>query len=345
MSSATLRKILLIRLSSIGDIILTTPLLRVLKARYPECEVHYITRKEFSELLRDDPLVDRLISIDVAGGRSAMRALNLELMEQRYDAVLDLHNNFRSRILRNGLSSRLHVVDKRSLRRLLLTQLHVNTFGEITPVPERYIETARRYGIHSDALGPRLHPTEAQRASARIKLREAGADLVEYSIGLCPGAMHFTKRWPEEYFVELARLLTTRGERLLLFGGSQDNAIAEAIRRTAPPSINDLTGRLSLMETAAAMERCRVIVANDSGLMHMATAVQRPVIAIFGNTVREFGFFPYNSPAVILETNGLRCRPCSHIGLPNCPKQHFACMREIQAAQVVEAVDALAPPV
>ena len=345
MSSAPLRKILLIRLSSIGDIILTTPLLRVLKTRYPECELHYITRKEFSELLRDDPMVDRLISIDVAGGRSAMRALNLELMDQRYDAVLDLHNNFRSRILRNGLSSRLHLIDKRSLRRLLLTQLHVNTFKEITPVPERYIETARRYGVLPDAFGPRLHPTEAQRASARTKLREAGADVADGFVGLCPGAMHFTKRWPEERFVELARMLTARGERLLLFGGSQDSIVAEMIARTAPRSIVDLTGRLSLMETAAAMEHCRVVIANDSGLMHMATAVRRPVVALFGSTVREFGFFPYNSPAVILETHGLRCRPCSHIGLPHCPKRHFACMREITPEQVVDAVDALAPPV
>jgi heptosyltransferase-2 len=154
--------------------------------------------------------------------------------------------------------------------------------------------------------------------------------------------MHFTKRWPEERFVELTRLLTARGERLLLFGGRPDSAVAETIARTAPRGIADLTGRLTLMETAAAMERCRVVIANDSGLMHMATAVRRPVVALFGSTVREFGFFPYNSPAVVLETNGLRCRPCSHIGLPRCPKRHFACMREILPEQVVEAADALA---
>jgi ADP-heptose:LPS heptosyltransferase len=196
MSSIILRKILVIRLSSIGDVILTTPMLRVLKASHPGCVLHFLTRKEFGELLRNDPHIDRLITIDTAGGRSALRALNLSLMEERYDAIFDLHNNFRSRVLRNGVGPRVHGINKRSVRRLLLYTLHLNFFDEITAVPDRYIETARRYGLRPDTLGPRLHPSDAQRTDARMKLRAAGADPSIPAIGLCPGARHFTKRWP-----------------------------------------------------------------------------------------------------------------------------------------------------
>jgi heptosyltransferase-2 len=146
-----------------------------------------------------------------------------------------------------------------------------------------------------------------------------------------------------ELFIELARQLVSRGEHLVLFGGSEDSVNAASIRQIAPDRIHDLSGRLSLLETAAAMEHCRALIANDSGLMHMATAVRRPVVALFGSTVREFGFYPYNSPAVILEVDELPCRPCTHIGRARCPKKHFNCLRLITPAQVIEALDLLIP--
>jgi ADP-heptose:LPS heptosyltransferase len=116
------------------------------------------------------------------------------------------------------------------------------------------------------------------------------------------------------------------------------------VRTTATGRVTDMTGKLSLMETAAAMEFCRVVVANDSGLMHMATAVLRPVVALFGSTVREFGFYPYHSSAVVLERDGLHCRPCSHIGRAACPKRHFACLNDISPEQALDALDSFDTP-
>ncbi|MBR9975165.1 MAG: lipopolysaccharide heptosyltransferase II [Bacteroidetes bacterium] len=338
MSEPSLRKVLVLRLSSIGDVILATPMLRAIKRRFPECLVDMVTRREFGELLTGNPHIDRLHLLDTAEGRAGLRALNLALMSERYDAVFDLHNNFRSRTIRNGLSSNVHIIRKRGVRRLLLYRFKWNTYREIVPVPERYMETTARYGVKADAEGPRLYPDDGTRLSARLKLRAAGADPARPSVGLCPGAMHFTKRWPAEHFVGLARLLVAEGERLLLLGGTADHEAAAAIARLAPEHITDLTGRLTLMETAAAMEYCRVVVANDSGLMHMATAMSRPVVALFGGTVREFGFFPYHASSVVLEVEGLRCRPCSHIGRDRCPEGHFACLRGIVPGDVVTAI-------
>lgn len=339
MPARPLRKILVIRLSSIGDIILTSPFLRVFKAAHPGCELHFITRREYGELLEHDPHIDRLMLVDVSAGRGGLEALNLSLMREQYDAVFDLHNNFRSRRLRNGLSPHPHRINKRGLRRLLLVAAHINTYGDVLAVPDRYIETASRYGVAPDGEGPRLFLSEEIREAARTKLLEAGVVPDVPSLGCCPGSRHFTKRWPEENYGELARMLTAEGTSLLLFGGEEDCGTAAAIRMAAPGRVHDLTGRLTLLETAAAMEHCRAVIANDSGLMHMATAMRRPVVALFGSTVREFGFFPYHSPAAILETEGLRCRPCTHIGRARCPKGHFACMRAITPRDVIAALD------
>lgn len=341
MSPIPLRKVLAIRLSSIGDILLTSPMLRVLKATHPDCELHFVTRKEYGELLQHNPHVNRLMFIDTAEGPAGLEALNLQLMREHYDAVFDLHNNFRSRALRNGLSRHVHCINKRGLRRLLLIAGHINTYGEPVAVPDRYIETAARYGVQPDEEGPRLFLSDEIRMSARMKLRAAGIDPGVPSFGVCPGAKHFTKRWPVEHYIELARVLAVSGEHLILFGGTEDNEAALAIRHIDPDRIHDLTGRLTLLETAAAMEYCRVVIANDSGLMHLATAMQRPIVAIFGSTVREFGFFPYHSRAAILEIADLPCRPCTHIGRSNCPKGHFACLRGITPEQVIDALEAL----
>lgn len=344
MSEKTLQKVLIIRLSSIGDIILTTPMLRVLKSVYPNCELHYVTRREFGELLQHDPHIDRLIQIDAEEGRTGLRAMNLLLVREEYDAVFDLHNNFRSRVLRNGLSSHIHRVHKRGLRRLLLVKAHINRYQNAVAVPDRYIETAADYGLLPDNDGPELFLTNDIRMSARMKLRAAGIDPAVPSIGLCPGAKHFTKRWPSEHFASLVKDESLHGEQIVIFGGDDDAQTAAAIRQTSLARIHDMTGRLTLLETAAAMEHCHSLVTNDSGLMHMATAMKRPVVALFGSTVREFGFFPYHSLSTVLEVADLSCRPCTHIGRASCPKGHFNCMQRITPGSVIEALNIFSHP-
>jgi len=164
----------------------------------------------------------------------------------------------------------------------------------------------------------------------------------EKVIGLCPGARHFSKRWPGDRYARVGAAFAQKMDaKVLLFGGPTDTALCNQIawdinNQAGSERATSLCGQFSLLETGAAMEYCDVIITNDTGLMHIAVAMHRKIVAVFGSTVKEFGFFPYDPSAIVLETNGLACRPCSHIGLSECPEKHFRCMTEINPDQVFE---------
>jgi heptosyltransferase-2 len=163
---------------------------------------------------------------------------------------------------------------------------------------------------------------------------------VENLIGICPGSKHFTKMWPEEYFIQLGKLLYENGYKIVLFGGKDDIKVCERISSKLSSVIN-LCNDNNILQTAADMKCCKVIYCNDSGLMHTATAVNVPVIAFFGSTIKEFGFTPYNSNNLILENNSLSCRPCTHTGRDSCPEKHFKCMKEITPQSAFEKISLL----
>jgi lipopolysaccharide heptosyltransferase II len=156
-------------------------------------------------------------------------------------------------------------------------------------------------------------------------------------IGFCPGARHFTKRWPKEYFIKLGNLLIERGYQVVLFGGKIDEELCSEIANEISGSIN-LSNDDDLLQTTSDMRKCITVVCNDSGLMHVASATNTKVIAVFGSTVKEFGFAPYNCDNLILENNSLSCRPCSHIGKDHCPKKHFNCMMALRPEYVFDKV-------
>ena len=184
-------------------------------------------------------------------------------------------------------------------------------------VPERYASTLENFKL--DEKGPEL---------ITDKLANSVILDIENLVGICPGSKHFTKMWPEENYIQLGKLLERNGYTAVLFGGKDDKQICRRIVSNLTSAIN-LSNDNDILQTAADMKMCEVIYCNDSGLMHTATAVNVPVIAFFGSTVREFGFAPYNSVNIILENNSLSCRPCTHIGRSSCPKKHFKCMKEI----------------
>ncbi len=341
MHSDSKQKFLVLRLSSVGDVVLITPFLRVLRAQYPGSEIHVATRAEFRDLLLHHPAIDRLLVIDISGGRKALEQSNHELLGEQYDAVFDLHDNFRTRLLRNGLSSHIHVIDKRQFKRFVLIHFGRNLYHEIVPVPERYIETGSDYGLTPDMSGPEVFLSPEVTGGIRLTLRKRGWDPPDTAVGICPGAKHFSKRWPVQRYMQLAEALLSRGKRIVLLGGREDLEAAGRIAALDGRRITNLCGELSFLETAAAMDFCSVLVTNDSGLMHLATARQRPVVALFGSTVQELGFFPYHSPSVVVEIESLSCRPCTHIGRKSCPKKHFRCLEDIGAEAVLAAMDEL----
>ncbi len=215
---------------------------------------------------------------------------------------------------------------------------------DAVPVAERYIETAASLGIVPDGRGPEVVvPQEivSRVATMMDRYRLERAPLV---VGFAPSARHATKRWPAERYRDLGILLAKeRRARLLLFGGPEDadycGDIAQMINvELGAGAAESLAGSLTLLETATALDHCGVVVTNDSGLMHVASGRGRPIVAIFGSTVKEFGFFPYGTRNIIVERPGLSCRPCSHIGLDHCPEGHFRCMKEISVDEVAAAV-------
>ncbi len=156
-------------------------------------------------------------------------------------------------------------------------------------------------------------------------------------IVLAPGAAHYTKRWPIEKFDQLIKeLLQSTNKQIILLGNKEERKYASAL--VTSNRIINLAGQLTLLQAAVIISRARVIVSNDSGLMHLATAVNTPVVSIFGSTVKELGFFPYKSVARVHEVNNLWCRPCSHIGRSRCPLGHFKCMQQINSKDVFNSV-------
>ncbi len=328
------KNILVIRLSSIGDILLATPLLRLLRKRFPEARIDFAVKAMYMDLLRTNPHIDKVWALDADAGKAGLVALGEELEQVPYDLVIDIHKNFRSLYLRRRIRpARVVVLKKYYLKRFLLVKTGWNLYREIVPVHRRYINTMAAWDLQDDGLGLEFHVDAKVAETVNHKL--ASLQQEPLLVGLAPGAGFANKRWPMEYYLDLARRLKIeRQARILLFGGPDDREITAKISAGVGSGVIDLAGQLSLMESAAALTHCRLLVTNDTGLMHLASALEVPLLAIFGPTTAELGFFPSGARSQVLEVQGLSCRPCTHMGQDRCPKTHFRCMREITPEMV-----------
>jgi heptosyltransferase-2 len=332
-----LHKTLIIRLSSVGDVVLSSPLVRALQGRYPNCQIDFLVKAEYADLVRFNPHVAHVIQFPGGGTLGDLVRLRHTVISSGYDLIIDIHDSIRSRYLSAG-AGKVTRINKRKIARTLLVNLKLDVydrFGGAPDVAARYLETVLPWGVEDDGRGPELFfPPEIHAATERL-LRVEGLQTGRLCIGVCPCARHGNKMWPGERFAESAgHLAEQHGLPVLLFGGTDEREMCttiEAMISTAHPhvSVLNLAGRLSLLETGCAMDRCAVVLANDTGLMHIAEARGVPVVAVFGPTVRKFGFFPRGARVTVVEHPGLTCRPCTHIGLPRCPLGHFRCMKEI----------------
>lgn len=334
-------KILVLRFSSIGDIVLSSPLLRVLRSRFPQSQIDFVTRKDYADLIKSNPNLNYTFEFDVTSGFDGLRALKKTIQKEGYDLIVDIHDSLRSRYLRRfSGSGDVVTVNKRLIERAVLVKLKKDIYKDSVSVADRYIESLRRYGLRNDGKGLELHIPDEIQFSAAGKIARLRLNRFEKTIGLCPSARHETKQWPLERFFELAiRLAKELDSSILIFGGEMDRKLgaelASRIGQAVPGDrATSLCGHLSLLETAAAMDFCDVIVSNDSGLMHIANARRKNLVALFGSTVRQFGFFPQDSNSLVIQRNDLYCRPCSHIGRASCPEGHFRCMIDISVDEV-----------
>jgi lipopolysaccharide heptosyltransferase II len=332
----TCRRILLIRLSSLGDILLTTPILRLLREHCPQAKIDFLVKAAYQDLLRAHPCINRLILFNAQ--QSLWHTLR-RLRQTRYDVVLDLHRTLRSRMICQGLSAPLTLAyHKRVLRRQLLVRLGWNTLGDMTPVPELYAAPLRRLGIDTELSAPTMQLEPGSRDAMRQHLAQAFPAVAGRPLlALAPGARWATKRWPVERFATVAQTLGKRYRAgIVILGDNGDTGLAQALCQRLDVPVFNASGKLSLMQTAALLQQCRLLISNDSGLMHMATALNIPVVAVFGPTVEEFGFYPFRAQARVISTR-LACRPCSTKGSRHCPKGHHQCMLNVGTDQVLTA--------
>lgn len=321
-------KVLIIRLSSIGDIVLTTPVIRAVHQQWP-AEVHVLTKKGFVQILSPNPYISKVIPLEKSLG-DTIRTLRAE----RYDLVIDLHKNIRTRLIRILLQRPSMAFRKMNGAKWLMTALHIDRLPRIHLV-DRYFQALAHKGIQPDGQGldyfidpkDRVHPKEwVNRAYLAVAL----------------GAAHATKQIPEEKLVDILNQVDLP---IILLGGGNEQTLGDRLVATLTGrEVVNLAGRLTLGQSADVIRQASVVLTPDTGMMHIAAAFQKPIISVWGNTIPAFGMYPYlreGSPeGKIWEVGGLGCRPCSKIGHKSCPKGHFRCMKDQPATAIAKSIRA-----
>jgi len=312
-----LKKILIIRFSSIGDIVLTTPVLRCLKTQMPDAEIHYATKKSFKSILENNPFVAKVHAID----KNVSEIID-ELKKENFDLVVDLHNNLRSLEVKIKLGKPSSTFRKLNFQKWLIVKFKRDLF--LSHVVDRYLKTVEKIGIKDDRKGlDYFIPANDEVALASLPLSHQGG-----FIGFVIGAKHFTKQLPEEKIISICKKIN---QPIVLLGGKEDVERASNIEKTVGSNIYNACGKYNLNQSASIIKQASKVISHDTGLMHIASAFKKEIISVWGNTVPAFGFTPYlpGPNSKIVEVKGLSCRPCSKIGYDHCPKGHFKCMKDI----------------
>lgn len=320
-------KILVIRFSSIGDIILTSPVLRCLKKQRPEAEIHFLTKAQFRDMVAHSPYVDKVHSLDGNLGE-ILPALKTE----GFTEIIDLHNNLRTMKVKRTLDVPSHSFPKLNIEKWMLVNLKRDRMPRIHIV-DRYMGTVAHLGVKNDGEGLDLFiPSERE-----VPLSSLPESHRMGYVALCIGGAHFTKRLPEHKLIELA--LRVEGP-IVIIGGPEDRPAARAIADAIGARALDATGQYDLLGSASLIKQAKSAITHDSGAMHVAAAFRKNTVSIWGNTVPIFGMGPYipqhPERAHIMEVTGLPCRPCSKIGFDACPRGHFRCMEKQDLMRIAE---------
>lgn len=326
--------VLAVRFSSIGDVVLTTPLLRAIRHRHPAARITVVTKLAYAPLLSHNPHVNQVFGLPAGRGIVGIAA---ELRANRYSHMLDLHDSVRSRMLRMLVPGRWSSYPKHRVARALLIHAKKNWYRDSRPVALRYFDAARDLDVTPDGGPPDLFLSPEAVREAADWLGRSGLAQDRPFVALAPGAAHATKRWPLEHWHGLLRRIVGQGFDVVLVGGSDDASVAHVLAANAGGRVVNAAGQFGLQETGAVLSSARVAVSGDTGVMHMATAVGTPVVALFGPTVQPFGFFPYTSRARVMEL-ALPCRPCSSKGSARCPLGHHRCLGDLGPDLVFDAV-------
>lgn len=320
-------KILVVRFSSIGDIVLTSPVVRCIKQQIPNVELHFLTKKSFKSIVSDNPYIDQCITIE----KSINEVID-QLKREKYDFIVDLHQNVRTLSLKLKLRVPNATFPKLQIKKWLLVNFKKEIKTKVHIV-DRYFKAVEKLNVHNDGL-----PCDFFIAPQdEINIADHGLVPGKY-ISFAIGAQFATKRMPVAKMIEVLKKIQAP---VVLLGGNMDYETGEKL--TISPKIINFCGKFNLQGSASIVKQSKILLTHDTGLMHIASAFQIPIVSVWGNTVPDLGMFPYYPSAPekysIHEVQGLTCRPCSKIGFQSCPKKHFNCM-QLQNAEVI-ATDTL----
>lgn len=310
-------KFLILRFSSIGDIVLTTPVVRCLKKQMPEAEIHYFTKSKFEFLLSDNPYIDKVWLLD----KSASEVLS-QLKNEKFDYIIDLHRNIRTLRIKWTLGVPSFSFEKLNVQKWLMTQFKIN-YLPATHIVDRCLDTLKTFNISNDGEGLDYFIPYKDQVELDWLPETHRKSYVAYAIG----GQHFTKKMPAPRMIELCRKIN---HPVVLLGGPEDFEAGETIRLAlGDAQILNACGKYNFNQSASLIQKALIVFSHDTGLMHVAAAFRKKVYSIWGNTIPEFGMYPYRTAFEKLEVKGLDCRPCSKIGHSKCPKGHFKCMNDI----------------
>lgn len=324
-----MKKILLIRFSSIGDIVLTTPVVRAIK-KQTGYELHILTKKQYKGLYKANPNVDKVHSFV-----KHISECLIDLKNEKFDVIVDLQKNLRSYKLKRELKVKNYTFPKLNIAKWLLVNFKINRLPNIHIV-NRYFIAVESLGIVNDKKGLEYYiPANDEIAPENIDSR-----LKDGYISFVIGGQHHTKILPPE---NAALIISKIDMPAVLLGGPDDRKRGEEITSLAPGSdIINTCGELNINQSASLVKSSKAVITNDTGLMHIAAAFNKPTISIWGNTVPQFGMYPYmpENPTrcFISEVSDLRCRPCSKLGYKKCPKKHFRCMMDQDVDRIVKQI-------
>ncbi|REJ81031.1 MAG: glycosyltransferase family 9 protein [Bacteroidetes bacterium] len=327
-------KFLIIRFSSIGDIVLTTPVVRCLKNQVPDAQVHFLTKKLFKDVLRANPYIDKMHLLD-----ESINELVENLRKEKFDFIIDLHHNQRSQFVKFRLGVKSFSFNKINIEKWLMVNFKLNRLPD-QHIVDRYLETLGDFKVSYDGDGLDYF-TAPESDRIMSVLPKTHSEYVAFVIG----AKHSTKRLPESKIVSIIR---SSEKSFVLLGGHEDKGIGTRIAEQCGQRVYSACGTCSLDESAVLLKNASHVITHDTGLMHIATALGKKIVSVWGNTIPEFGMYPFYSESfggknagmkTVVEVSGLSCRPCTKIGFEKCPKNHFNCMNQIDEKKILSALN------
>jgi ADP-heptose:LPS heptosyltransferase len=320
-------KFLIIRFSSIGDIVLTSPVARCLKNQFPEAEIHYLTKKRNADLLQANPYIDKIQFLE-----DSLSKTIAELKAENYDYIIDLHNNLRSLRVKLGLKVKSFSFNKLNIQKLLLTLFKIDILPKCHIV-DRNLATLSTFGVSDDRKGlDHFISIEDE-----FSINELPENFRNGYVAIVLAGTYATKRMPVEKY---RSLISNTKFSFVLLGGKSERQLADQVLEWNTGNVVNFTGKLRINQSASLVKNARLVISNDTGLMHIAAAYHKKILSVWGNTAPELGMSPYmpGEGSEILEVKGLPCRPCSKLGYHKCPKKHFRCMNDLPEERIIEWV-------